>query len=48
MFSQCKVDKHKFTSKKVNKKWFIIQEGKSRVKLAEVLNIFAGVISAPV
>jgi len=42
MFSQCKVDKHEFTCKQVNKKWVIIQEGKSRVKLAEVLNTYAG------
>jgi len=33
MFSQCKVDIHKFTSKQVDKKRFIIQEGKSKVKL---------------
>jgi len=35
MFSQCTVDKHEFTStsKQVDEKWFVIQEGKSRVKL---------------
>ena len=33
MFSQCKVDIHKFTRKQVDKKRFIIQEGKSKVKL---------------
>jgi hypothetical protein len=34
MFSQCKVDKSRFTSKQVDKKWFMIQEGKSKVKFA--------------
>ena len=32
MFSQCKVGKSGFTSKQVHAKWFMIQEGKSKVK----------------